>query len=106
MEPGTDKKSLLDPNWAQTYFPVGEPGDENYSYGWNLSESQINDEKIRMINHGGEDPGYCASNTRIPSLESELLITTNSDYCILKVDTYKQFTRMVLDYLSLRSKRK
>lgn len=93
------RRAKADPVWAATYFPTGTPGDENYSYGWFFSESEIASRRIKTINHGGEDPGYCALNILIPEFESEIIVTTNSDYCAFKEGAYRTFTSDILEYL-------
>jgi CubicO group peptidase (beta-lactamase class C family) len=95
------KKEENDPNWGATYFPRGLPSEENYSYGWFLSENSIDgDHKITTINHGGEDPGYCATAIRLPSLKAHLIVTLNSDYCLLKEGALKPLTKQILKHLT------
>lgn len=95
-----EKRAQSDPEFLKSYFPSGEPGDENYNYGWIYSESKIAGRSIHIINHGGEDPGYCSQNILIPELQSEIILTTNSDYCVFKDGAYSSFTRAINEYLS------
>lgn len=97
---GLSKKVKEDPLWAKSYFPTGKPSEENYSYGWFYSTNKLSDTKeVDTVNHGGEDPGYCATNIRLQAEDSHIVMTTNSDYCALKEGAYKSFTRYILSYL-------
>jgi len=97
---GLTHQAQKDPSLAGEYFPSGPPSDENYAYGWFRSENKIaTGDKIETINHGGEDPGYCASNIRLVKNDAHIVLTTNSDYCAFKEGAYREFTRAVLTYL-------
>jgi CubicO group peptidase (beta-lactamase class C family) len=94
------ERSIRDLDWAKVYFPTGPANDEDYSYGWFLSESNLaGGRTIQTINHGGEDPGYCAVNIRVPSLDAQMIITTNSDYCALRDGAYKSLIEDATEYL-------
>lgn len=100
---GLTKRAELDPSFAEEYFPSGAPSDENYAFGWFRSEIVLDDgRKIETVNHGGEDPGYCAANMRLPDSDVHFVLATNSDYCAFREDAYRELTRPILSYLSSR----
>lgn len=88
--------------WS-TLLPSGTAANENYSYGWFLTEKSTGTTVVKTISHGGEDPGYCAQNIRVPELNATIIITSNSDYCILNDGAFKPFTQAMLEYLSNRN---